>query len=143
MYIFLKNEKDLRRWEGSKKEIYPPTCLRKNVNGCVNPLECLLPKLHCKCLHPECNQGCKFWVQQVLFAIFAKDIWNCCNYLLLQFYDAKIHVSICSVCKWKLHIWLQKIALIIDGNNCIQSAIGHVTLVKVAILATKIFAVYT
>ena len=25
MYNFLKNEKDLRRWEGSKKEIYSET----------------------------------------------------------------------------------------------------------------------
>ena len=99
--------------------------------------------LHCKCLHPECNQGCKFWVQQILFAIFAIDIWNCCNYLLLQFYDAKIHASICRVCKLKLHIWLQKLAAIIDCNNCIQSATGHVTLVKVAVLATQTFTVYS
>ena len=99
-------------------------------------------KIHCKCLHPECNQGCKFWVQQILFAIFAIDIWNCCNYLLLQFYDAKIYVSVCRVCKLKLHIWLQKLAAIIDCNNCIQSATGHVTLVKVAVLATKTFTVW-
>ena len=99
--------------------------------------------LHCKCLHPECNQGCKFWVQQILFAIFAIDIWNCCNYLLLQFYDAKIHVSICRVCKLKLHIWLQKLAAIIDCNNCIQSATGHVTLVKVAVLATQVPNIYS
>ena len=96
---------------------------------------------HCKCLHPECNQRCKFWVQQILFAIFAIDIWNCCNYLLLQFYDANIHVCICRVCKLKLHIWLQKLAAIIDCNNCIQSATGHVTLVKVAVLATQTFTV--
>ena len=81
-------------------------------------------------------------MQQILFAISAKNIWHCCNYLLLQFYDAKIYVSVCRVCKLKLHIWLQKLAAIIDCNNCIQSATGHVTLVKVAVLATKTFTVY-
>ena len=43
--------------------------------------------LHCKCLHPECNQGCKFWVQQILFANYAIFSCNCCKYLHLWFYD--------------------------------------------------------